>query len=319
MSKLGLVAVLLASVVTVPTTSHRYIDTVTVGSETSQYSSSTYIDQDDIDVSPNHTVSIHEKEVATDSYGMIATIDDTSYYIYKSDDTIDNSELFTAMNTTKSEFSTSKAQSCIGKADVDEKFYKLYIKYPWKVAATNGIVQADGYTVLYNTYDLQNNSRVWALSEANKNIGNVSGTITGVEDGATYNKNKTVKVKSSVAVKSFKVKGTEVSSNSYKTSKDGVYKVTAKFTDGNKTVTEKVTFTIDTKAPTIKGVKNKKTYTSPVTIEVTDKTSGVASVTLNGKKIKSSKEIKKAGKYTLEATDKAGNTKTITFTVKKSK
>lgn len=74
----------------------------------------------------------------------------------------------------------------------------------------------------------------------------------------------------------------------------------------------------DRTKPTIKGVQNKKTYKKSVTIKFSDK-SGIKKATLNGKKIKSGKKIKKNGKYTLIVTDKAGNVKKVNFVIKISK
>lgn len=72
---------------------------------------------------------------------------------------------------------------------------------------------------------------------------------------------------------------------------------------------------IDTKKPTVKGVKNKKIYKRAVKITFKD-ASGIKKATLNGKKIKSGKKVKKNGSYKLKVTDKAGNTRTVKFKVK---
>ena len=77
----------------------------------------------------------------------------------------------------------------------------------------------------------------------------------------------------------------------------------------------------DTKKPTVKGVKNNKTYKKSVKFKVSDK-SGIKKVTLNNKKIKVSKAkkgytVKKKGKYTLKVWDKAGNVRTVKFKIKK--
>lgn len=76
---------------------------------------------------------------------------------------------------------------------------------------------------------------------------------------------------------------------------------------------------IDKTAPTVTGVKNGRTYKKAVTIRFKDNKggSGIKSATLNGKKIKSGKKIKKAGTYTLKVTDKAGNRRTVKFKIKK--
>ena len=68
--------------------------------------------------------------------------------------------------------------------------------------------------------------------------------------------------------------------------------------------------------PTVTGVKNNKTYKKQVTIKFSDKQSGIKKATLNGKKIKSGKKVKKNGKYTLKVYDKAGNVIQVKFTIK---
>ncbi len=72
----------------------------------------------------------------------------------------------------------------------------------------------------------------------------------------------------------------------------------------------------DTTKPTVTGVKDGKKYSKAVTIKYSDKESGIKKATLNGKKIKSGTKVSKKGKYTLKVTDKAGNTKTVKFTIK---
>lgn len=76
-------------------------------------------------------------------------------------------------------------------------------------------------------------------------------------------------------------------------------------------------FYIDTKAPTISGVKNGKTYKKSVTIRVSDKVSGVKKITLNGKKVKNGKIISENGTYKLIAVDSVGNKKAIQFKIRK--
>ena len=77
----------------------------------------------------------------------------------------------------------------------------------------------------------------------------------------------------------------------------------------------------DTKKPTVKGVKNNKTYKKSIKFKVSD-ASGIKKVTLNNKKISTSKakkgyKVSKKGKYTLKVWDKAGNKKTVKFKIKK--
>lgn len=95
--------------------------------------------------------------------------------------------------------------------------------------------------------------------------------------------------------------------------KEGTHTIEAQDNAGNTTT---VKFTCDKTAPKVAGVKNNKTYKKAVTIKVSDK-NGVKSIKLNGKKIKSGKKITKKGSYKLVVTDKAGNTKTVKFKIKK--
>lgn len=96
------------------------------------------------------------------------------------------------------------------------------------------------------------------------------------------------------------------------------YKVVAIDKAGN---TTSVTYKVDTKAPTIKGVKNNKTYKKAVKLKFSDK-NGIKKVTVNKKKlsakqIKKGYKVKKKGKYTVKVWDNAGNTKTIKFKIVK--
>ena len=75
----------------------------------------------------------------------------------------------------------------------------------------------------------------------------------------------------------------------------------------------------DKTKPTVKGVRNKKIYKKEVTIKFSDKQSGIKKATLNGKKIKTGKKVKKNGKYILKVYDKAGNCTTVKFTIKLKK
>ena len=72
----------------------------------------------------------------------------------------------------------------------------------------------------------------------------------------------------------------------------------------------------DKTKPTVKGVKNNKTYKKAVKIRFFD-ASGIKKATLNGKKIKPGKKVKKNGKYKLVVVDNAGNKRVIKFKIKK--
>ena len=62
-------------------------------------------------------------------------------------------------------------------------------------------------------------------------------------------------------------------------------------------------------------IKNNKTYKSGKKITFSDEGSGMKSAKLDGKKIKNGHVVKKKGKHKLVLTDKAGNKKTVKFTI----
>jgi hypothetical protein len=131
-------------------------------------------------------------------------------------------------------------------------------------------------------------------------------------------KTKTIHIDSVDEIKSVKVDGKTAKVKDTDTPvsvklSDGSHKVTVKTVNAKKTFTVKV----DSTKPTVSGVKNGKTYSKAVTIKFSDETSGIKKATLNGKTIKTGKKVTKAGSYTLKVTDKAGNTRTIKFKIKK--
>lgn len=95
--------------------------------------------------------------------------------------------------------------------------------------------------------------------------------------------------------------------------KQGKNTITVYDFSGNK---KTIRFYFDTNKPAISGIKNNKTYKKAVTIKFKD-SYGIKSAKLNGKSIKTGKKVSKKGSYTLKVTDKAGNTSTIKFKIKK--
>jgi len=213
--------------------------------------------------------------------------------------------------------SQTATEDVTGTTNVDYNsmgFFYYRVTYPFKVAKSNGQIQPDGYTVLYDIKKMQKKkiSRAYALSaSAFKNADNI--TVKGVTNKKAYKKPMTVKVSSKGVVASFKVNGKAQTGNSFYASKDGKNKVTATTATGKK---KTVTFYVDRKKPTT-NIKNNKTYKKTVKITFKDSISGIKKATLNGKKIKSGKKVKNNGTYTLKITDKAGNVKTVKFTIHK--
>ena len=89
-------------------------------------------------------------------------------------------------------------------------------------------------------------------------------------------------------------------------------KVTIEDLAGNTLEVEYSVANIDKKSPTVTGVRDGKYYKEATPV-IEDE--NLESVKLNGIDFRSGKTIKLNGNYTLVATDKAGNTTTVTFTV----
>lgn len=103
---------------------------------------------------------------------------------------------------------------------------------------------------------------------------------------------------------------------SFQTKENGFYTIMIQDYAGNRySQVFKVTQN-DTKKPTVKGVKNNRTYKKAVKIKFSDNGSGIKNAKLNGKKIKSGKKVSKKGSYKLVVTDKAGNKTQIKFKIK---
>jgi membrane carboxypeptidase/penicillin-binding protein PbpC len=154
--------------------------------------------------------------------------------------------------------------------------------------------------------------RLYAVSKASMAAADKI-TIKGAKNKKAYKKAVTVKVSAKSAVATFTVNGQAQATNTFRADKNGKYKVVVKSATGKK---KTINFCVDKKKPTT-NIKNKKTYKKAVKITFKDSISGVKKATLNGRKIKNGKKVKKNGKYTLKIYDKAGNVKKVKFTIKK--
>ncbi len=202
---------------------------------------------------------------------------------------------------------TEDAEDAVG-------FSYLTITYPFAVGKANGEIQSDGCTVKYDVLALnkQKVTRVYALSKSVLAAADKI-TVKGVKDKKAYRRSVTVQVSAKSVVTTFMVNGKKQPINRYNASTDGKYKVVVKTATG---MTKKVNFCVDTKKPNT-NIKNKKTYKKPVKIKFNDKVSGIKKATLNGRKIKYGKTVKKNGTYTLKIYDKAGNVTKVKFKIKK--
>jgi hypothetical protein len=185
--------------------------------------------------------------------------------------------------------------------------------FPHDVVKTNGAVQSDGKTVVWDSDKTYSGEMFWAIfSEAPLDSSIAAPTLSGAKNNAYYKKAVTVTATSDTVLDSLKVNGINVASDVCTITTEG--KNTVVCTDVNgKTTT--LSFVIDTTKPKITGVANGKTYKSARTIKFSDKY-GVKSATLNGKKISSGKKVSKKGSYKLVVTDNAGNKNTVKFKIK---
>lgn len=75
-------------------------------------------------------------------------------------------------------------------------------------------------------------------------------------------------------------------------------------------------FIIDRTKPSVKGVKNGKTYKKAVKIKFSDE-NGIKSAVLNGRPFRKNSKTSKNGSYILKVTDNADNVKVVKFKIKK--
>ena len=188
---------------------------------------------------------------------------------------------------------------------------KLTIEFPDAITKTNGSLDSTKKIVTWDLASYRKDTKLYAQCGADVKI-------TGVAAGKIYKKAVTVKFSSSDGIKSATLNKKSIKTGK-KVSKDGKYTLVV---TSNKAIKKTVKFTVDKTKPVIKGAKANKIYKKAVTLKFSDKTSGINTVKVNGKKISAKKykngyKIKKVGKYTVTVTDKAGNTKKIKFEIKK--
>lgn len=189
---------------------------------------------------------------------------------------------------------------------------RMTITFPYSVTKTNGIVQEDGKTVIWDLDQEDDISRLYAVFQETNSL--KAPTFTGASNGKNYNTGVTLKADSENMLDHLDVDGQIIESDYLFLSEESVYRITATDINGN---SRKIQFRIDTTKPSVSGVANGKTYKSARTIKFSDKGSGIQKAVLNGKTVSSGKTVSKKGNYTLAVTDKAGNKKTVKFKIKK--
>lgn len=182
-------------------------------------------------------------------------------------------------------------------------FYTFTVTLPEPIVNTNGELSEDKKTVTFYPLEMieKGEKAAYAYTENSKGALFI--------DSDKYVQGDKVELISDSVIQALTVNGKEKTpGNSVAMKKDGTYKISV----SNETVSKSFKVIRDTKAPTIKGVKDGKTYKKPVTIKFSDKNK-IVSATLNDKKLKTGKKIKKKGCYTVRVKDIAGNESSVSF------
>lgn len=198
-------------------------------------------------------------------------------------------------------------------AELQNMKIQTTITFPYTVTNTNGKLQEDQRTVIWDAQKLATDEQTRLFATFDNQNSNTAPTYTGASNGKNYNSGVTLNIDSTDLLDKVEVNGETVASDYLFLSAEGLYKITAVDINGN---SSKINFRIDTTKPTVKGVSDSKTYSGSRTIKFSDKGSGIKSAKLNSKSIKSGTVVSKKGSYTLVVTDKAGNKKTIKFKIK---
>lgn len=186
----------------------------------------------------------------------------------------------------------------------------MTISFPYAIADTNGTIQEDGQTVVWNTKQMQK-ERLYALFHTSEM--SAAPVYKGAVNGGVYNTGVNIIIESENLLRSVTINGESTESEHLFLSTEDVYRISAADINGN---TSTLRFRIDKTKPAIKGVADGKTYKTVRTIHFSDAGSGIKNAVLNGQTIQTGKKVSKKGTYTLNVTDKAGNRKVITFKIK---
>lgn len=196
-------------------------------------------------------------------------------------------------------------------AEVQNMDVIMTITFPYTVTDTNGSLQEDQKTVIWNSKTLSTTERLYALFHTSNSLSVPK--YTGAANGKAYNTGISLMIDSENLLDQVKVNDETTQSDYLFLSAEGVYRITATDIAGN---SSSIKFRIDTTKPAVSGVKSGKTYQSARTIRFSDKGSGIKTASLNGRTINTGKKVSKKGTYTLTVTDQAGNKKTVKFTIK---
>lgn len=249
---------------------------------------------------------------------------DSSTFTAKATSTSDS--LTSSMSSDMAKFSESASYAEIGKMNSKSLngYDNVYaymkscglimdysITFPTNVTESNGTI--NGATASWSTDNLPADSRLMAVTSGTLLSADTEApVISGVKNNGIYNKAVKITITDNVNVKAVTVNGITIGNTLLKASASKAYKITATDATGN---TTSVNFRVDSKKPVIKGIKNGKKVTKPVTLKFKDNVK-VKSVTINGKKVGTKKAtVHKKGRYVVKVKDTAGNVTKAIFRI----
>lgn len=249
---------------------------------------------------------------------------DSSTFTAKATSTSDS--LTSSMSSDMAKFSESASYAEIGKMNSKSLngYDNVYaymkscglimdysITFPTNVTESNGTI--NGATASWSTDNLPADSRLMAVTSGTLlSTDTEAPVISGVKNNGIYNKAVKITITDNVNVKAVTVNGITIGNTLLKASASKAYKITATDATGN---TTSVNFRVDSKKPVIKGIKNGRKVTKPVTLKFKDNVK-VKSVTINGKKAGTKKAtVHKKGRYVVKVKDTAGNVTKAIFRI----
>lgn len=249
---------------------------------------------------------------------------DSSTFTAKATSTSDS--LTSSMSSDMAKFSESASYAEIGKMNSKSLngYDNVYaymkscglimdysISFPTNVTESNGTI--NGATASWSTDNLPADSRLMAVTSGTLLSADAEApVISGVKNNGIYNKAVKITITDNVNVKAVTVNGITIGNTLLKASASKAYNITATDATGN---TTSVNFRVDSKKPVIKGIKNGRKVTKPVTLRFKDNYK-MKSVTINGKKANTRKAtVRKSGRYVVKAKDAAGNVTKLVFRI----
>lgn len=204
----------------------------------------------------------------------------------------------------------SKKERAEMKKMMDSCFVMYSVEFDYDIAATDPLAVIDSANPKKATWKISfsNLEKTTIYATCNSGI-----AISGVTQGASYKNPVTLHYEGAVSAV---CNGNNIA-NDTTFGTHGQHTVVLTSASGEQRT---VTFFVDKKKPVIKKIKNNKTYKKGKVFRVVDKDSGIAAVTINGKKVKEviagTCKLTKKGKNRIVVKDAVGNVKKMTVKVK---